>query len=149
MCFIAPMPRRSILGPASRYFCGQPRLPHVRRLDDVVVDADDHRELVVGVSRVRGFLDDGHDRPPALTSPNPVSASGPTRSDGSSDSRPTGRSDDDHRHLEPLDRDRGQVVQGGTQPAGSVLWPLVPHQLAVSVNPSIDFVGNITSKLRL
>ena len=29
-----------------------------------------------------------------------------------------------------------------------MLWPSVPHQLAVSWKPSIDVVGNMTSKLR-
>ncbi len=46
------MPRRTIFGPRSRNFGGQPRVPHVRRLDDVVVDADDLRDsrFVHGVS---------------------------------------------------------------------------------------------------
>ena len=42
---IAPMPRRSTRGPASRNRSREPRLPEVRGLDDVVVDADDLREL--------------------------------------------------------------------------------------------------------
>ena len=38
------MPRRSALGPRSPEAGGQPGLPEVGRLDDVVVDADDLRE---------------------------------------------------------------------------------------------------------
>ena len=39
------MPRRSTCGPRSRNFAGSQRLPEVRGLDDVVVDADDLGDL--------------------------------------------------------------------------------------------------------
>ena len=39
------MPRRSLRGPAVPEALGEPGLPEVRRLDDVVVDAHDHGDL--------------------------------------------------------------------------------------------------------
>ncbi len=55
------MPRRSTCGPRSRNCAGQPGLPQVRRLDDVVVDADDLRERRGAAEPRCGVVDEvGH-----------------------------------------------------------------------------------------
>ena len=69
-----------------------------------------------------------------------VIAIGRSKSDGSSDCMPNGEVIHDHPAA-------GHPAAG--HPAGRVLWPSVPHQLAVSAKPGSDDVGNITSKLRL